>query len=294
MALHIAPARAAGLALTRARYTCDVDELAADRNFWDAHPDQSDADIDIVCRACVSYQADCEDVIQPDDDHPGYWAVKAVEDANRDRLVEIQWRLIMRLCEVCDPDPDGVLGMVAAGPLYDYIQFRSRGELGRIEEAAPHSPKLLVALAGVWGDAAVNARIDRFLAAHGQPRLSDETAGVGGWTHEPGVGQPPQALAEALAVVLQDMQRPRPVSLCIGYDGRLRVGEVGESGVSLQHFDLRGQALLVQVADWLQEQVFPETRGAWGEARPRCPGHGHPASAGLADGRACWRCPDDG
>jgi hypothetical protein len=52
--------------------------------------------------------------------------------------------------------------------------------------------------------------------------------------------------------------------------------------------------LMVRFADWLQEQVFPETTGAWGEARPECPGHPHPAAAVEVDGEPLWVCPVDG
>lgn len=52
--------------------------------------------------------------------------------------------------------------------------------------------------------------------------------------------------------------------------------------------------LAVGLADYLQEQFFPETTEAWGQARPRCPGHGHPATPELIDGNAWWTCPLDG
>jgi hypothetical protein len=138
-------------------------------DYWKEHPDPTDADLGKVARVWISFQARSEDGELPDDD-PEWWACAAVDDANEDTLVEVLWRLILKLCELCDPDPQGVLGMVAAGPLYDYIVFRNGGALGRVEEAAPNNPKLLAALAGVWSDERVNALIDRFLAAHGHGR----------------------------------------------------------------------------------------------------------------------------
>jgi hypothetical protein len=165
--------------------------------FWDERPDPTDAEIEAVARAWISYQQRHDEprdadsnmvgevvVGRPENRHgstdnddrdaecddPEWWAVEAVEDANQDSLVEVLWRLILKLCELADPDPDGVLGMVAAGPLYDYIVFRSPDGLGRAEATAPDNPKLLAALAGVWSDERINARIDRFLAAHGQER----------------------------------------------------------------------------------------------------------------------------
>jgi hypothetical protein len=101
-------------------------------DYWREHPNPTDAEIEKVARVWISYQARSEDKELPDDD-PEWWACSAVIDANEDGLVDVLWRLILKLCELCDPDPDGVLGMVAAGPLYDYVVFRNGGELGRVE-----------------------------------------------------------------------------------------------------------------------------------------------------------------
>jgi hypothetical protein len=50
----------------------------------------------------------------------------------------------------------------------------------------------------------------------------------------------------------------------------------------------------VELAFWLQEQFFPESRGAWGEPRPPCPTHSHPAVPAERNGEAWWVCPADG
>jgi hypothetical protein len=55
-----------------------------------------------------------------------------------------------------------------------------------------------------------------------------------------------------------------------------------------------GAGLLLLLADRLQDQFFPETRSAWGEARPACRGHRHPARAIEVAGEAWWTCPLDG
>jgi hypothetical protein len=55
-----------------------------------------------------------------------------------------------------------------------------------------------------------------------------------------------------------------------------------------------GARFLLVLADWLQDQFFPETRSAWGEARPACPGHPHPARAVNVADEAWWTCPLDG
>lgn len=142
-----------------------------DVDYWREHQNPTDADIEKVARVWISYQVRSEGRELPDDD-PEWWAVEAVIDANEDSRVEVLWRLILKLCELADPDPLGVLGMVAAGPLCDIINFRSGDWLGRVEATAPDNPKLLAALAGVWSDPPIDARIDRFLAAQGQERRS--------------------------------------------------------------------------------------------------------------------------
>ena len=99
----------------------------------------------------------------------------------------------------------------------------------------------------------------------------------------------------ALEVALADFQRPSPVEL------RLEVHELEElimvrrpdgsaTGVVLEPED-SGAVLLVRVADVLQDQVFDQLEQTWGEARPPCPGHQHPANPELLDEDAWWVCP---
>jgi hypothetical protein len=118
----------------------------------------------------------------------------------------------------------------------------------------------------------------------------------------PEFGPLPEWLRVAVDAVLADLQRPRALSLQVGYDPKteyfptLLVREEGETSfVGCGLYDgVRGAELLVHIADYLQEQFFPESRGAWGEARPECPGHTHPASPELGDGEGWWVCPLDG
>ena len=51
---------------------------------------------------------------------------------------------------------------------------------------------------------------------------------------------------------------------------------------------------MVACADLVQEHGFPESEGAWGEARPACRGHRHPAKPTVLDGEAWWICPNTG
>lgn len=64
------------------------------------------------------------------------------------------------------------------------------------------------------------------------------------------------------------------------------------TGVSI--WDAEHERLVEQIVDRLQEQFFPELSGAWGDARPRCPGHPHPCKVEMRKGRAWWRCPVSG
>jgi hypothetical protein len=50
--------------------------------------------------------------------------------------------------------------------------------------------------------------------------------------------------------------------------------------------------VLVVIADILQEDLA-ETGVAWGQARPPCPHHPHPARPAVHDGQAWWMCPRD-
>jgi hypothetical protein len=95
---------------------------------------------------------------------------------------------------------------------------------------------------------------------------------------------------------LRDLQGDEPILISVAYDGEyLVVREKGTStSTGIWVDERRGEELTVHIADELVEQVFPETEQAWGQARPRCPGHPHPASAELLDGEAWWRCPRDG
>jgi hypothetical protein len=52
--------------------------------------------------------------------------------------------------------------------------------------------------------------------------------------------------------------------------------------------------VMFELADGLQEQFFPESFGAWGQARPACPGHTHPAEPTVIAAVACWVCPSTG
>src|SRR6202012_1639225 len=100
------------------------------------------------------------------------------------------------------------------------------------------------------------------------------------WASDERFGPPPDWLRDVLKVVLPDFQQPTGIDLLVGYDtdcGGVWFSEAGEAdrgfGASDTHTPPPDAAEIVELADWLQDQFFHETRGAWGEPRPRCPGH---------------------
>lgn len=133
-------------------------------------------------------------------------------------------------------------------------------------------------------------------------------------------GAPPDWLGEPAAAVLSDLHGGVPVggirviATSIGdmnglslelvdVDERTRVlpqlvddldatpdESLGAGGGNFVPRPLAGPRLLVRVAEILQEDLA-ETSAAWGQARPPCPYHPHPAAAALCDGEAWWICP---
>jgi hypothetical protein len=147
------------------------------------------------------------------------------------------------------------------------------------------------------------------------------------WQPNPRYEQPPAHLRELLDLVLGDMQASQPIAMQVGWDpawvwpgptvpgqedpprqmlifsepdflgGVGWMPEAPGAGAGADREwgdDFTPAELAVGLADHLQEQFFPETGGAWGQARPPCPGHAHPALAQLIDGDPWWTCPRDG
>jgi hypothetical protein len=116
-------------------------------------------------------------------------------------------------------------------------------------------------------------------------------------------GALPEWLAGPLQEVLRDMQQPRALELAIWWEPPFdtewglvwctEVGERGRAGMGVTPME-SVEDLKVHIADWMQDQWFPETAGAWVEARPECPAHTHPAAPGIPDDVAVWACPKDG
>lgn len=63
----------------------------------------------------------------------------------------------------------------------------------------------------------------------------------------------------------------------------------GAGGGNFVPRGLTGAELLARVAEILQEDLA-ETEVGWGQARPPCPHHPHPARPVVRDGQAWWIC----
>lgn len=131
-------------------------------------------------------------------------------------------------------------------------------------------------------------------------------------------GRPPDWLGAPAAAVLRDLQGAEPIAGIAVVASRvvedlngLHVG-ITENREPLPQLEddldpdeptayvggnwvprsLTGPELLVLVADILQEDLA-ETDAAWGESRPPCPHHPHPARPVVRDGEAWWICERD-
>jgi dephospho-CoA kinase len=108
----------------------------------------------------------------------------------------------------------------------------------------------------------------------------------------------PAEVRHALEVALRDFQQPTPVELTfeVGTSGGDDLIYVAGPGGSQHGMWVDGSAedVLVRVADFLQDQVFDQLAETWGEARPPCPGHPHPANPVLLEQEAWWVCPRTG
>jgi hypothetical protein len=128
-----------------------------------------------------------------------------------------------------------------------------------------------------------------------------DTRGVGhdtqDWLHAL-----PQPLRDGVRFALADLQQPTAVPFeRVTYEpdreteqfGMLTVwfSDGSGGGLGLSVGNDRAE-VIAEVADRIQE-LLQEEREAWGEARPACPGHTHPAVAMTVEGTACWVCPND-
>jgi hypothetical protein len=78
----------------------------------------------------------------------------------------------------------------------------------------------------------------------------------------------------------------------IGPDRGRWIQELGRRDmVGLNVFPGEPADVTVQLAGQLQGQFFLESHAAWGQPRPQCPEHAHPAEPEVERSVACWTCP---
>lgn len=104
----------------------------------------------------------------------------------------------------------------------------------------------------------------------------------------------PEPLRGPAHAVLRDLEGPTPLNgiyLTVEGSSALCLFEADGTGggQTPEPQDSTDAALLVAIADVLQGELA-ERLVAWGEARPPCPWHAHPARPALIDGEAWWMC----
>ena len=94
----------------------------------------------------------------------------------------------------------------------------------------------------------------------------------------------PTWVREAVDRCLHDMQQPTVIDVPLDWvvDALFPDAEDGGDRFSTT-FARTGSELVIACADLLQYQAFPESEAAWGEARPACRGHRHPAKPTVLD-----------
>jgi hypothetical protein len=142
------------------RWRADPDE------YWEAHPEPSDAQLDELAATWIRYQSvDRPDV---DDADPDWWACEVVMDLYGERP-DIEWRLVRALCARVDPSDELTVTAIGAGPLEDFVRHQGERALDLIEPVADTDPVLLDALECVWGwDEPWRSRLNAYLEARGR------------------------------------------------------------------------------------------------------------------------------
>jgi hypothetical protein len=111
----------------------------------------------------------------------------------------------------------------------------------------------------------------------------------------------PKAVERAAELVVGDIQGAKPLPIGLSYLASSEDSKLGtvvvRVGSDVYGFGVDRTAsspeLIFALAEGIQEHLS-ETALAWGEARPVCGTHRHPASPEIAEGAAYWICPQDG
>jgi hypothetical protein len=149
--------------------TADMDP--DDLDYWGDHPNPADDEIRDLCEAWLTYERDDHNG-GVDEEDPNWWAVDAVLDAQNEPEPDLLWSLILRLCELAEPDDPAVV-MIGCGPLESLIFDFGERAIDLIEPAADENATLfrgthlgLGTLTSVWVySEPVGPRVERYLAS---------------------------------------------------------------------------------------------------------------------------------
>lgn len=106
----------------------------------------------------------------------------------------------------------------------------------------------------------------------------------------------PAWIKEPVLLALGDLQEPGANELALKWHpegdnaGILAAGEPVNASQRFDEDELVPATLVVRVADWLQNQLFPDSTVSPTDARPVCPGHDHPLQARVLYDVAWWFC----
>jgi hypothetical protein len=139
-----------------------------DFDYWRDHPNPSEAEIREVCETWVRYQRRYVGTAEGDAEDPDWWAIHALILYPSPPPRELEWHVILMLCELVDSDETQMVDMIGAAPLEDFLVEHGDAAMDLIEPAADQNPTLLKALAHVWAfEEPVRPRIERYLQSRG-------------------------------------------------------------------------------------------------------------------------------
>jgi hypothetical protein len=84
----------------------------------------------------------------PFSEHPQEWAADEVR-SNIEGAAGDAWQLVLKLVEFV-PDNDGVVSLLAAGPIEDFLVFHGNQCFSQVEQLAMNCPRFKHLLGGVW------------------------------------------------------------------------------------------------------------------------------------------------
>ncbi len=112
--------------------------------------------IEVWVETYIRFQSDPK---RDRENHPDYWAVERFFDLWDNP--KLTWEAILKILD--REPPDVVIGILAAGPLEDFIEHHGEDYIETIEKEAQANPDFRHLLGGVWqsSNEDVWARVDK-------------------------------------------------------------------------------------------------------------------------------------